>query len=885
MAIDREETLRKAEKLLRQGRLDAAIAEYERVAESYTGDLVTVDKLGDLYQRAGRTADATTCYGRVADHWLLEGLHAKAATKYKKILKLTPDDELAMLQLVEATAQQGLLGEAKTFLRAALERRLARGDARGADELTLKLADLDPNDFEAWLNGLKLRVRDNPEADLAPVLRDAMVKLDGKGRRDEADALALSVIDLDPDDVASRVRAARAALARGEHDAVRALLLEPAESDSYDIVLIATELALTDAAERRQWLERLLTLDRVRAASDLAAFGDRLVAQDADAAYACIETLADHHAVSSEFRQATDLVTHFLVVSPTHLSALLRLVELCVDGDFDDELTDAQARLADVYLQVGQSLQAKVIAEDLLSRDPRSAVHRDRLHRALVALGTADPDEAIAELLGSVEEALGEELAMAPPPKPVVPPALEEPDFGLGVTSPAAAFGVESALDGLETPWAGEEGPAFQAADLGGLGPPEAPVAARDASASSASVSSASSASIAGSAAESAADGVSEGAAEIAAEAAAENGDSEQESATPKGRAARTRAKVSDARRVAKPAAVAAAPQAHPDAQALPQTQTPPQAQARTQPQPQERMQPQPPAQPHAPLPPEEGARAQEQPQVQMPPPARAIAAAPRETEMRVAPPVVAAPATSPAALDDDLDLTQEIDLTAALDALAEEEGRRLGTSRRADSSTSPGASTPSATHIVKGRDAGGQAAGGLAAGVPLAGAGAEADAAGEADEDDDLEAFFESRRERAADQLADLPQTDQSVRLLAMAETYQAAGMMDEAEGALEQAAADPRYRFRAALALGRLLWREGRTDAALGWLGQASEAPAPTPEDAHAVLYELAERLETAGETTRALAVLLDLVAEQEDYRDARARIDRLVRYEAEP
>lgn len=868
MAIDREETLRKAEKLLRQGRLDAAIAEYERVAESYPGDLVTVDKLGDLYQRAGRTADATTCYGRVADHWLLEGLHAKAATKYKKILKLTPDDELAMLQLVEATAQQGLLDEAKTFLRAALERRLARGDARGADELTLKLADLDPNDFEAWLNGLKLRVRDNPEADLAPVLRDAMVKLDGKGRRDEADALALSVIDLDPDDVASRVRAARAALARGEHDAVRALLLEPAESDSYDIVLIAAELALTDAAERRQWLERLLVLDRVRAASDLAAFGDRLVAQDADAAYACIETLADHHAVSSEFRQATDLVTHFLVASPTHLSALLRLVELCVDGDFDDELTDAQARLADVYLQVGQSLQAKVIAEDLLSREPRSAVHRDRLHRALVALGTADPDEAIAELLGSVEEALGEELAMAPPPKPVVAPALEEPDFGLGVTSPAAAFGVESALDGLETPWAGEEGPAFQAADLGGLGPPEAPVAARDTSTSSSSPSSASAASIAERAAESAAESTADGVSEGVAESAAENGDSEQESATPKGKAARTRAKVTDARRVAKPAAVAAAPQPQADAQPLPRT--PPQPQARTQPQ----AQPQP--QPHA-QPPTE-ARAQEQPPSPSPSPVRPIAAAPRETEMRVASPI--APA-----LDDDLDLTQEIDLTAALDALAEEEGRRLGTSRRADSSTSPGASTTSATHIVKGRDAGGQAAGALAAGVPLAGAGAEGDAGDDADEEDDLEAFFESRRERAADQLADLPQTDQSVRLLAMAETYQAAGMMDEAEGALEQAAADPRYRFRAALALGRLLWREGRTDAALGWLGQASEAPAPTPEDAHAVLYELAERLETAGETTRALAVLLDLVAEQEDYRDARARIDRLVRYEAEP
>ena len=44
-----------------------------------------------------------------------------------------------------------------------------------------------------------------------------------------------------------------------------------------------------------------------------------------------------------------------------------------------------------------------------------------------------------------------------------------------------------------------------------------------------------------------------------------------------------------------------------------------------------------------------------------------------------------------------------------------------------------------------------------------------------------------------------------------------------------------------------------------------------------------ELADALETTGEHTRALAVLLDLVAEQSDYRDARARIERLSRVKA--
>ena len=49
MAFDREDSLKKAEKLLRQGRLDAAIAEYQLVVEGQPRDWNTANTLGDLY--------------------------------------------------------------------------------------------------------------------------------------------------------------------------------------------------------------------------------------------------------------------------------------------------------------------------------------------------------------------------------------------------------------------------------------------------------------------------------------------------------------------------------------------------------------------------------------------------------------------------------------------------------------------------------------------------------------------------------------------------------------------------------------------------------------------------------------------------------------------
>src|SRR5262245_17376669 len=79
LAFDREDTLKKAEKLLRQGRLDAAVAEYARVVEEQPRDWNTLNTLGDLYARAGQTDKAAAAYMRIADHLFHEGFYPRAA--------------------------------------------------------------------------------------------------------------------------------------------------------------------------------------------------------------------------------------------------------------------------------------------------------------------------------------------------------------------------------------------------------------------------------------------------------------------------------------------------------------------------------------------------------------------------------------------------------------------------------------------------------------------------------------------------------------------------------------------------------------------------------------------------------------------------------------
>src|SRR3954463_16378900 len=143
LAIDRAETIKKAEKLLRQGRLDLAIAEYVRIVEEQPRDWNTRNALGDLYVRASQSDMAAAQYQQIADHLFTEGFLPKAAALYKKILKIKPDDESVQLHLAEISATQGLLADAKAYFVTIAAKRRARGDADGANEITVRLGTLD----------------------------------------------------------------------------------------------------------------------------------------------------------------------------------------------------------------------------------------------------------------------------------------------------------------------------------------------------------------------------------------------------------------------------------------------------------------------------------------------------------------------------------------------------------------------------------------------------------------------------------------------------------------------------------------------------------------------------------------------------------------------
>jgi hypothetical protein len=89
---------------------------------------------------------------------------------------------------------------------------------------------------------------------------------------------------------------------------------------------------------------------------------------------------------------------------------------------------------------------------------------------------------------------------------------------------------------------------------------------------------------------------------------------------------------------------------------------------------------------------------------------------------------------------------------------------------------------------------------------------------------------------------------------------------------------------RFQACAELGRLYARGGELARGVDWMERAAEAPAPRPDEGHALMYDLADTLERLGESARALAVLMELEADAGRYRDVPSRIERLSRVQTE-
>jgi tetratricopeptide (TPR) repeat protein len=391
LAIDRAATLKNAEKYLRGGRLEAAITEYARVVEDQPRDWTTANTLGDLYLRVGQSDRAVALYHRVGEQLLTQGFYPRAAALYKKLLKLTPEDEGAQLRLAELSVRLGLLAEAKALYLAVVNRRRQRGDAPGADEMAIRLGVIDPADLQAQLEAARALERTGDLPAAARQYRKLHEELIDRKRHEEAAAALQDCLRCDP----------------------------PARDSSGLREQLAIELDAGRLDAARELLREVLAVGG-GSADAVVALAWTLADTHVDGAVLCVEAAADASVAAGELRVAAAILQEFAMRVPGQIGTLLKLVEIAVDGGFEAPMYEAQAQLADAYLAAQRPDDARVIAEDLVTHDPRDPSHIERLRQALQMLQVEDVEAAIA---ARVNEAAADPPALVPAPVMEAPPA------------------------------------------------------------------------------------------------------------------------------------------------------------------------------------------------------------------------------------------------------------------------------------------------------------------------------------------------------------------------------------------------------------------------------------------------------------------------------
>ncbi len=192
MSFDKIKAMRNAEKFLAQGKIKAAISEYQQVVDNDSKDFGTMNLLGDLYSKASETKSALRCYNLVAEHYSKQGFSQKAIAVYNKINKIQPNSVQVSEKLAELYKTKGSVNEAKSHYVILAESYQSKGRMVEALAMWRQIAILDPANTEVFLTVADLCLGEGQTDEAVDAFADAGERFVGRQMMADAEKAFLS---------------------------------------------------------------------------------------------------------------------------------------------------------------------------------------------------------------------------------------------------------------------------------------------------------------------------------------------------------------------------------------------------------------------------------------------------------------------------------------------------------------------------------------------------------------------------------------------------------------------------------------------------------------------------------------------------------------------
>ena len=233
--MDKNKIIEAAAKLVAKGAYDKAIKEYQKVLDADPKDVRILQKMGELFQKKNDNVQAAQYFTRVAESYTNDGFFLKAVALYKQVLKLDPTLMDVNIKLAELHQQLQLMGEAMVYYQIVANHWDKQGDARRSLDVLRKMVDLDPDNIASRLKLADLYIREGLNTEAAAEFTKAAENHKRNGRTDDYLRAAERLSALQPENLQLAKEIAEAYLQKNDQKRALAKLQICFKADNRDI--------------------------------------------------------------------------------------------------------------------------------------------------------------------------------------------------------------------------------------------------------------------------------------------------------------------------------------------------------------------------------------------------------------------------------------------------------------------------------------------------------------------------------------------------------------------------------------------------------------------------------------------------------------------------
>jgi tetratricopeptide (TPR) repeat protein len=404
--FNKQKVLSAAEKFVQQGKLQNAIAEYEKIRKHDDKDLTVANTIGDLYSRLGDTANAIECFKIVGDAYAAQGFTVKGIAMYKKIAKLQPSVD-GTLKLAELYTQQGLFNDARAQYLQVAEDFMKNGDLDQAIRLFQKVLEMDPENVPMRIKLAEVYLRRGKKKEAWEIFSAAAEALRARGSAAAAEDILQRMLVLEPGNSYVLLLRGRSALEAGDAEKAIEYLEKASDIDSHPEGLRDLLKAYLEAGELKKatpLAEKLLSVHNdaeglfllaeasarlahpVEALNIYSQHADRMLATDS------AKLLANLHALITQVRDDT--------------TALEQIMELLKKAGESTHINEVIELLAHASVKSGNLERGRELYAELAKSEPQNSVHLQNYQQVADRIAGSSPASAVTPTITAEEGGL-----------------------------------------------------------------------------------------------------------------------------------------------------------------------------------------------------------------------------------------------------------------------------------------------------------------------------------------------------------------------------------------------------------------------------------------------------------------------------------------------